>query len=163
MSATFQHTAILQHTAKYVGAMSTHAPTYNATIIQCHDHTTAPTNSPVVSPTCQTCAGFALQLEWMRVAWAWHAKRSDLEPYRPTLLKLCSDVLCNLPAQMLLPGNWGSSVCLCDMLGKRKINCRGHRGFHSSAANEDSCGYPVKQIATPMMPICVPARFVPMD
>ena len=32
--------------------------------------------------------------------------------------------------------------------------CRGQQGVHSFAANEDSCGYSVKQIGTP---ICVPA------
>ena len=35
-----------------------------------------------------------------------------------------------------------------------RCQARGGRGAHSSAANEDSCGYSVKQIGTP---ICVPA------
>ena len=35
-------------------------------------------------------------------------------------------------------------------------DCRGQQGVHSSAANEDSCGYSVMQIGTP---ICVPALF----
>ena len=34
---------------------------------------------------------------------------------------------------------------------------RGQQGVHSSAANEDSCEYSVKQIETS---ICVPARFM---
>ena len=34
--------------------------------------------------------------------------------------------------------------------------CRGQKAVHSSAANEDSCGYSVMQIGAP---ICVPALF----
>ena len=40
------------------------------------------------------------------------------------------------------------------MRKRKRKRSRGQQGVHSSAANEDSCGYSVKQIGTP---ICVPA------
>ena len=69
-------------------------------------------------------------------------------------MKDLSPFVKNLSESLRRPG-----VCVCVHPWTKGLPTlfligRGQQGVHSSAANEDSCGYSVKQIGTP---ICVPA------